>query len=144
MTTRQLILIVIVWLVANAIYPLLLNSLERLYQNRIDRFTQGVVRFGIAAAILCINVILFVILLPSILLVFATEKTLPSLYKHKFFEDMQYAIHLVTKFRWFPIAKEELRRWRRNRQQGMTRVEQSAPGDSGTRADDASSGTPEQ
>ena len=129
MTTRQFVLILVVWLAANTIYPLFLNLLERLYQDRIDRFTQGAVRFGVRITAFSVQLMLFVIVLPSILLVFVTEKTLPSLYRHKYFADMRYAMHLVARFKWLPTSREELRRWRRRRKENVTPVEQPLPGD---------------
>lgn len=125
MTTKQLIIIISAWLIANAIYPLILNSLERLYQDRIDSAIKGLVRVAVAVISFSLQLCLFLIYLPSILFVLATENTIPSLYRWEWFADMQYGMHLIARFRFWKEAKIALQKCRQQRRIAKKRKKHS-------------------
>lgn len=76
MSVQQVLLVILAWVVLSALFPLLLNSVERLYQKEIDRLVSGALTFGVAVLWRILQLIVIVIMLPTILLVTALEITL--------------------------------------------------------------------
>ncbi len=65
MTTRQIILAVIVWVSLQCVVPLVLNSLERQYQTNIDRFVTRFGRFTVRLFLHALQFLMVVLLLPA-------------------------------------------------------------------------------
>jgi hypothetical protein len=76
MSFQQVLLAILAWIVLSALFPLFFNSVERLYQKEIDRVVSGALTFGVAVLWRVLQLIVIVIMLPTIVLVTALEITL--------------------------------------------------------------------
>ena len=76
MTFQQVLLAIIVWIFLSALFPLLLNAVERLYQREIDQVVERALSFGMAALLRILQLLFILIMLPTITLVTIFEITL--------------------------------------------------------------------
>lgn len=76
MNPKTLIVAALVWVAINAVVPLLVNSIERLFQQRIDRFVGGLVSAVALAAIRLLQGVLIVVTAPTIASLAILERVL--------------------------------------------------------------------
>jgi hypothetical protein len=133
MTKNTLIWVLVIWMLSNAIFPLVLKSIERLYQNEIDgavdRGLRGL-RWLILAA--C-QVVLIAYFAPLILILALIERIYPSILKIKFIEwtEIYPGMHLLltTRF-WSTLASSFRQKLRKNKTGEEKNAQQPDSGDS--------------
>jgi predicted membrane protein len=113
MAPRYLIYIIIVWIAANALFPLFLNSVERLYQKQIDRTVAGTIRATKSFLLFLLRVFLIVLMLPTIVLVIIFERTFPKVFRIRYLAEIQYSVALLFKRDLWNVLTQDFRRhWR--------------------------------
>ena len=116
MEIRYLLYIVIVWIAANAVFPLILNSVERLYQRQIDRTVAGTIRAAESFILTVIRVFLIILMLPTILVVKVFEKTFPRVFRIRYFAEIRYSANLLFERKlWDAIARDFQRHRKRKK-----------------------------
>lgn len=73
MKTEQILLVIILWLLINALFPLFLKSVDRLYQKEIDQFVAASLSIGVTILLRVFQLLSIIIMLPNISLVTAAE-----------------------------------------------------------------------
>ena len=87
MSQNTLIWLIIIWLLSNALFPLILNSLERLYENKIDFIVERSLK-GLSWVFLCvIQMILICYFSPLILILALLERIYPKILEKKFIKN---------------------------------------------------------
>lgn len=71
---NNLLLIFVIWIAVNAIFPLFLKSVERQYQRQIDFIIKGLFRIIKILLIRILQVIMILLFFPNILLALLFEK----------------------------------------------------------------------
>lgn len=71
---NSLLLIFLIWLGVNALFPLFLKSVERQYQRQIDFIVKGLFRIIKIFLIRIVQVAMILLLLPNILIAVLLEK----------------------------------------------------------------------
>ena len=74
MTTWQVLLVILLWLLVNAFFPLFLNSVERQYQQQIDRLVVRSISIVVAILLRAFQILSIMIMLPTVVLVTVTEQ----------------------------------------------------------------------
>jgi hypothetical protein len=112
MNLTTILWIVIVWIFLNALFPLLLDSIKRLYQPQIDAAVARMVRGARFVFLFFCQAILIVFFAPSILLTVIIERIYP-----KFFEleaikrtEIRPSMHILVSRRFWPTVVAEIRR----------------------------------
>lgn len=122
MTTKTLIWVLVIWLLSNAIFPFVLNSLERLYQDKIDvavgRSLRGLRWLLLAAC----QVVLIAYFAPLILIFAVVERLCPVVLKMKPIQEsgVYSALHLVLTARFWSTIATSIRQMRRKNKEGPT------------------------
>ena len=122
MTTKTLIWVLVIWLLSNAIFPLVLNSLERLNQDKIDvavgRSLRGLRWLLLAAC----QVVLIAYLAPLILILAVVERLCPVVLKMKPIQEsgVYSALHLVLTARFWSTIATSIHQMRRKNKEGPT------------------------
>lgn len=122
MTTETLIWVLVIWLLSNAIFPLVLNSLERLYQDKIDvavgRSLRGLRWLLLAAC----QVVLIAYFAPLILILAVVERLCPAVLTTKPVHEsgVYSALHLVLTARFWSTIATSNRQMRRKDKEGPT------------------------
>lgn len=107
MTIKSLFYVFIAWLLLNAIFPMFLNSIERLYQIKIDFIVRGITSLLKRIMLGVLQIILIIWCLPTIVLMKILERTFPKIFTYKFWATVQHSMNpLVTRDFWATMAKE--------------------------------------
>ena len=93
MGTESILLIIILWIAANGLFPLLLNSIERQYEKQIDSLARGVVSVLWWLVLRIVQLILVLVMLPSFLLITTVERIYPRALAMRYLAD----IHLTRR-----------------------------------------------
>jgi len=106
-TIKSLFYVFIAWLLLNAIFPMFLNSIERLYQVKIDFIARGITSLLKWIMLGVLQIILLIWCLPTILLIVLLERTFPKIFTYKSWASVQHSMNLlVTRDFWATMAKE--------------------------------------
>ncbi len=74
MPLRTIVIGLLLWIGINALVPLVINSLERLYQPHIDRFVSRTISAISSVAIRLLQLVLIVIMAPTIAILAILER----------------------------------------------------------------------
>ena len=109
--------IVIVWIFLNALFPLLLSSIERLYQPQIDATVGRVVRGARFISLTCFQVILIVYFAPLILLTVLIEHIYPKFFEFEAIKrtEVRPFLRVLVSRRFWPTVAVEIRRINRKK-----------------------------
>jgi hypothetical protein len=96
------------WIALNVIFPLILNSIERLYQNRIDVLVKRCFNVIVIIIMGATQVCLIVFLAPTIFLIAIIERIWPAFFEIKCVRDtgIYLDIHRILKKNFWPEVKE--------------------------------------
>jgi O-antigen ligase len=118
MDTSSLLWIAGIWLIANAVFPLFLSSLERQYQPQIDSIVRSSINRSRRFIVRVFQLMLIVVMLPSFLIVTVAAKLAPQLVRtNAYLRDILLARN-ATFERDFPLTYMKLFRAWRNKGQG--------------------------
>ena len=107
MTTKSLFYVFIAWLLLNAIFPMFLNSIERLYKVKIDFIARGITSLLKRIILGVLQIILIIWCLPTIVLMVLLERIFPKIFTYRFWASVQHSMNLlVTKDFWATMSKE--------------------------------------
>ena len=84
MNIKTLIYVILAYLIVNAVTPLLLHSVERLFQHKIDLFVKRVFSLFMLVFSRFCQFALIIIFAPNILVFFAIRKVYPPIVKNKY------------------------------------------------------------
>ena len=123
---KTIIYIMMVWSAMNIILPLFVNSIGRLYEKQIDSLVKSLVSLGkgwlfffvkilITIVLTALQILLVVIMLPTMLWVPFAERFLPTLFTFEIFntkpfEDQRYIAKLAIKRNFWEIVINEIRK----------------------------------
>ena len=99
MDKQTLLYVLAAWLVLNAIFPLFINSIERLFQGKIDALVKKSLRFVTMLVLGLIQVFLIAFFAPNIFLIAIIERIWPAFFKIKSIEEsgVYFAMHTILK-----------------------------------------------
>ena len=107
MTTKSLFYVFIAWLLLNAIFPMFLSSIERIYKVKIDFLVRGITSLLKWIMLGVLQIILIIWCLPTIVLMVLLERIFPKIFTYRFWASVQHSMNLlVTKDFWATMAKE--------------------------------------
>ena len=107
MTTKSLFYVFIAWLLLNAIFPMFLSSIERIYKVKIDFLVRGITSLLKWIMLGVLQIILIIWCLPTIVLMILLERTFPKIFTYKSWASVQHSMNLlVTRDFWTTMAKE--------------------------------------
>ena len=107
MTTKSLFYVFIAWLLLNAIFPMFLSSIERIYKVKIDFIARGITSLLKRIILGVLQIILIIWCLPTIVLMILLERTFPKIFTYKSWASVQHSMNLlVTRDFWATMAKE--------------------------------------
>jgi hypothetical protein len=117
MNVSPLIWIAVAWVLLNAIFPLFLNSLERLYKHKIDSAVKGLVHLTGFLTIGLVQLFFMALFAPTFLAV----KILELVYPH-FFEfvrvkktEIKPGMDIIFSKQFWPTMVEGLREWKKDK-----------------------------
>lgn len=111
MTKNTLIWVLVIWILSNAIFPLALNSIERLYKNEIDRGIDRGLR-GLRWLILAACQVVFIAYFaPLILILGFLERIYPAILKTKIIQrsEIYPSMQLLVTTRFWPTVAASFR-----------------------------------
>lgn len=99
MNKQTFLFILATWLVLNAIFPLFFNSIERIFQNKIDALVKKSLHVAMMLILGLIQLFLIVFFAPNIFLFAIIERVYPAFFKIKFIEEsgVYFTMHAVIK-----------------------------------------------
>jgi len=99
MDKQTLFFILAIWLVLNVLFPLFLNSIERLFHDKIDALVKKSLHVVTLLALGLIQIFLIALFAPSILLFAIIERINPAFFKIKSVEKsgLYFATHAILK-----------------------------------------------
>lgn len=100
MNIKTLIYVILAYLIVNAVTPLLLNSVERLFQHKIDIFVKRVFSLFMFVCSKFFQFALIIFFAPNISLLWAIRKVYPPFVKNKY----------VLELRLYPLIDTLLKR----------------------------------
>jgi hypothetical protein len=111
------------WLFLNAIIPLIINSLERLYQPSIDAAVRSSLSYARTVFLALVQLLLIVLYAPTIVILGVIERLCPRLLETELVKqsDIYHSTSLVLKRAFWPTIAEELREWRQFKQSNNRR-----------------------
>ena len=112
MSVMTILYIIIIWIGLNAIVPLIINSIERLYQPQIDALVKGLVTVMKWAAIRLLQGFLIVFCLPTIGLVLLFERIYPKVFENRYAADTRYGMRLLFTKDWWNEIIGGIRKYR--------------------------------
>jgi hypothetical protein len=114
MNLKIIIWIAIVWIFLNALFPLLLNSIERLYQPQIDATVGRMVRGARFIFITFFQAILIIYFAPLLLLDVMIGHIYPKFFEFEAIKRTRIRpfLHVLVSRRFWPTVAEEI--WRIN------------------------------
>jgi len=83
--------IVTIWILSNALFPLFINSLERLYQRQIDNTVAGFLSICRMLLVGGLRLFFYVFFAPATLTIVLGEKMFPKHFTKGIFRDIRYA-----------------------------------------------------
>lgn len=83
MEIKIIFYIILVWLFINAIFPIFLNSIERIYQSQIDKHVKYLLSFTYSLTNKLIRYFLILFFAPIIILVIIFENIYPKLFNNE-------------------------------------------------------------
>ena len=103
-----------VWLFLNAVFPLFINSLERLYQPSIDAVVRWVTKWVATILLALLQLLLIVLFAPNILVVGILERICPRIFQVQWVKETYVypTMHLVLTGSFWPSVAADFRRWR--------------------------------
>lgn len=110
MDKQTLLYVLAAWLVLNAIFPLFLNSIERLFQDKIDALVKKSLRMVKMLALGLVQVCLIVLFAPNIFLFAIIERIWPAFFKIKSIEEsgVHFAMHAILKKNFWSKLEQDL------------------------------------
>ena len=106
MSIKAWVYIVFIWVILNALLPILFRSVERIYQPQIDFLVKGLVSILRWVVLRLLQIILIGVCLPSIVSVPVLEHIYPKIFSIKYFSDMRIGMRsLFRKDFWDLMAK---------------------------------------
>jgi hypothetical protein len=114
MTTSTLIWVIGIWLFFNAVFPLLLNSFERLYQPQIDTGVRWLIRSMWIMFLALLQILLVAFLAPNILLIGLLERIYPRFFEIKWVKETYVypTMHLLMTKQFWPTLATGFREWK--------------------------------
>ena len=116
----------------NAMFPLFFNSVERLYQSRIDAAVRCSIRWVTITFLALFQFVFIVFFAPTILLLGVLERLCPRVLDVKWMKESYAAIHLVLTKRFWPAVSASF-----NIRRDLKNVDKSRP----NKASEATSGS---
>lgn len=106
MSIKAWVYIAFIWVILNALLPILFRSFERIYQPQIDFLVSGLVSIFRWVVLRLLQLILIVVLLPSIVLVKVLEHIYPKIFSIQYFSDLRVGMRgLFSKDFWDLMVK---------------------------------------
>ncbi|MFH0872746.1 MAG: hypothetical protein V1878_09710 [bacterium] len=129
MNLTTILWIVIVWIFLNALFPLLLNSIERLYQPQIDAAVGRMVGGARFIFLTLFQAILIVYFAPLLLLTVIIERIYPKFFEFEAIKrtGIRPLMHVVVSRRFWPTVAAEIRRINRKEKDSPTNGSTGSP-----------------
>lgn len=87
--------IVLAWLLLNALFPIILRSIERLYQKQIDFLVGKSFYYLKKASFESCRLLLIVIFLPHIFYIKILEKVYPKIFEQTRMENIRFFVNSI-------------------------------------------------
>jgi hypothetical protein len=120
MSAESFLLIGIIWVAANAFFPLILNSIERRYEKQIDSLVRGMVSVSWSVMVRFIQLVLVLLRLPSFVLVVILEQIYPRAFTLRYLSDIRVAKQATLSKDFPKIYVTAFHNIRNRRKEGLT------------------------
>jgi hypothetical protein len=129
MNLKIILWIVIAWIFLNALFPLLLNSIERLYQPQIDATVGRMVRGARFIFLTFFQAILIVYFAPLLLLAVIIGRIYPKFFEFEAIKRTQIHpfLHVLVSRRFWPTVAAEIRGINRKKKDSPTNGSTGSP-----------------